>query len=468
MLRSPVSRLLLAMVPLLLAASQQATVDEIVSALQTDGYFVEPGAEQVDTARLDGVVSDSRTDLRPVILADAGAGMEEPLANDILDQVGTGTVVVLSPDDLGVATDRGDDPAVEAALDRADEQGDSLSDLPGYLQTFDAALAGEPAGRRVPVGAIALVALVLVGGVLLVGRVRRRRAEAARAEGALREAREEVAAQISAVADRIVALHDQVELAGRPEVSERYAAATETYAAAQRRLEGEATTADLERVSDELDRARWHLESITAQLEGREPPPEPDTRAACFFDPNHGAGTRPVELTTAGRNVQVRVCGACAAKLEAGEAPEPRMISVDGRQVPAAKAPRSYGGGGWGHLDDFTVVLGGRRYPYGWGRAYGSGYLRRRRSWLPGWGDPWTGMGAPRRVGWGTGWWGGGGRSRSIGWGSASRSGSSGRGSARRSRSASRGSARRFRSASRGSASRSRGGRRGGGSRRRR
>jgi hypothetical protein len=457
MVRSPVIRMALVLLPLVLAAWQQATLDEVVRALRADGYFVEPGAEQVDTGRLSAAVRDSRADLRPVILADPASDGEEPLAHDILDELGTGTVVVVSPEDLGVATDRADDAAVEAALDRADEQGDSLTDLPGYLRDFDAALAGD-AGRRLPVGTIVLVGLVLVGGVLLVRRVSRRRAEAARTERALREAREEVGGQISAVAERIVALHDEVELAGRPEVSQLYATATETYAAAQRRVEATVTTAELERVSDDLDRARWQLEAITAQLEGREPPPEPDAKVACFFDPNHGAGTREVRLDTAAGGRDVRVCAGCAAKLEAGEAPQPRMIQVDGQPMPAAKAPRSYGGGGLDHLDDFTVVVGGRRYPYGWGRTYGYGFPRRRRSWFSGWGwgGPWTGAGAPRRGGWSTGSWSGVGRSRS-----------STRGSARRSRSISRGGARRSRSVSRGGASRSRGGRRGGGSRRR-
>src|SRR5690606_12517921 len=136
----------------------------------------------------------------------------------------------------------------------ADEQVSSLADLTGYLEAFDAALADNAGGsgaagtrRGLPVGPIVIGALVLAGGGLLIGRVRARRAEAQRAERALQEARAEVGQQISHVADRIVALHDEVELAGRPELSERYSAATEAYTTAQREVEAATTLAELER-----------------------------------------------------------------------------------------------------------------------------------------------------------------------------------------------------------------------------
>lgn len=459
---SRVIRLLLVFVPFVMATGQVGFFDEeaAVRALESDGYYVESGSEDVDAGRLAAVVRDSRTDLRPVLLAD-GSLDAEATANDLLDRLGAGTVVVVSPDEIGVATDLADTGQVDAALDHADAQSSSLTDLPGYLEDFDAALAGEAGaaatgggGRRLPVGAIVLGVLVMLGGALLVRRISVGRAERARAERALREAREEVGAQVSAVADRIVALHDQVELAGRPELSQLYADATETYAEAQRRLEGSATTSELARVSDDLDRARWQLESITARLEGREPPQEPDDRVACFFDPNHGAGTQQIRLDTAAGGRDVRVCAACAGKLAAGEAPEPRMIEVDGQRIPAAKAPRSYGGGGLGYLDDFLVVLGERRYPYGWGRPYGQRYRpRRRSSWLSAW--TWGGGGTwsttERRGGlWGSGSWSSGARRR----GSTSRSRSFSRGSSSRSRSFSRGSS--SRSRSRGSTSRRR------------
>ena len=54
------------------------------------------------------------------------------------------------------------------------------------------------------------------------------------------------------------------------------------------------------------------------------------------------------------------------------------MIEVGGQRVPAAKAPRSYGGGGMDWLDDFSIVFEDVRRGYGWSR-YGGGYSGRRR-----------------------------------------------------------------------------------------
>ena len=470
---------LVLLTPLLLAAEQTATFDDVVQALETDGYYVEPGSEPVDTGQLAQVVSNSDVGLRPVILADPAADGEEQLADDILNDLGTGTVVVVSPSSLGVSTDQADDAQVEAALDRADEQTDSVTDLVGYLQAFDQALVatdrGVLGGRLVP---IVLIVLLAVGVVMVISRTRRRRRAAEQHERALREARDEVGAQISAVADRIVDLHGRVELAGEGEASRLYAAASETYTDAQRSLEQSTSPSELERVTDQLDRARWQLESVGALLDGREPPPAPEREVACFFDPNHSAGTQKTKLDTLAGEREVHVCRECASKLEAGEAPQPRMIGIDGQQVPAAKAPRSYGGRGYDDLDDFTVIVGERRYPYGWG-GYRTPYgwdggwgPPRRRSWSGGWssGASWP----RRRATWSSGsrssgatrsWSGGGGgvsRSRSVSRGSASRSRSISRGGGSRSRSVSRGGGSRSRSSGRRSS-----GRRGGGSRRR-
>ncbi|MPY86051.1 MAG: hypothetical protein GEV00_23055, partial [Actinophytocola sp.] len=154
-----------------------------------------------------------------------------------------------------------------------------------------------------------------------------------------------------------------MELAGDEKASRLYATATETYTSAQNHLEGSSSITELENVSDELDHARWQLESVNALLEGREPPPEPEQEVACFFDPNHGAGVEEAAIDTSAGQQNVRVCSYCAAKLRAGEAPEPRMIEVGGQRMPTAMAPRSYGGGGLGWLADFALILGGRRYP---------------------------------------------------------------------------------------------------------
>ena len=89
-------------------------------------------------------------------------------------------------------------------------------------------------------------------------------------------------------------------------------------------------------------------------------------------------------MRTAAGAKTVRVCAADAAKLRRGEQPQPRMIEVEGRQVPAPSAPRSYGGGGFSWLEVFAVIVGGmgsaRSYDWGsrptssgGGSSWGSG-----------------------------------------------------------------------------------------------
>jgi hypothetical protein len=162
-----------------------------------------------------------------------------------------------------------------------------------------------------------------------------------------------------------------------PQARRLFAEATSTYQRAQDELERATAARQLEAVSDDLDHARWQIESARALLEGRNPPPSPENDEACFFDPTHGAGTDVARIETSAGEREVRVCSYCATKLRSGQTPQPRMIEVGGQRVPAAKAPRSYGGGGMDWLDDFSVVFGDMRRPYGWGR-YGGPPGRRR------------------------------------------------------------------------------------------
>jgi hypothetical protein len=86
----------------------------------------------------------------------------------------------------------------------------------------------------------------------------------------------------------------------------------------------------------------------------------------------------------------------CADLLAKGQAPAPRTIVVGGQEMPAASAPRSYGGGGMGMFDVFSVLTGGGMATGHWGGYY-PGYRRR------GWG----GFGFGRGIGWGGGFGGG-------------------------------------------------------------
>ena len=219
--------------------------------------------------------------------------------------------------------------------------------------------------------------LVAAGIVTGISNLRTRRAFREERDRSLGEARAEVQEQTSALAQRVLDLTDRLAVEPHDEAGRTFAEAATAYQHAQERAERAANLPELEQASDDLDHARWLLESTEAQLDGRALPHGPDeAEHACFFDPTHGAGTEDAQVQTPSGTRTVQVCSYCATRLRGGVAVQPRMISVGGQRVPAAKAPRSYGGGGMEGLDDFQVVVDRMRVPYGWG-----GQGRRRRRW---------------------------------------------------------------------------------------
>jgi len=219
---------------------------------------------------------------------------------------------------------------------------------------------------------LVIAGLVAAGIATGVSNLRTRRAFDTQRRHALDEARAEVGSQVSSMADEMLALTDRIALSEHtdPESTRLFAEASATYQQACDALERARTARELETAADDLDHARWQLESAKAMVEGRESPAPPDVEQACFFDPTHGAGTGVAAIDTSAGRREVRVCSYCATKLRSGQAPQPRMIEVGGARVPAAKAPRSHGGGGMDWLDDFSVVMEGVTRPYGWG-GYG-------------------------------------------------------------------------------------------------
>jgi hypothetical protein len=119
---------------------------------------------------------------------------------------------------------------------------------------------------------------------------------------------------------------------------------------------------ELAELNNQIDRARWQLDAAEAVMDGRPAPPEPtpERPEACFFDPTHRRGTVEATIRTPAGEKPVKVCPECADKLRRGERPEPRMIDVGRRRVPAGAAPRTHGGGGFRDLlGPFSILLGG-------------------------------------------------------------------------------------------------------------
>lgn len=346
-------------------------VTEVADQVEFRGYYLDEGTE-VSIDGMEELVA-THPDTGFVALVETPAGGADLFADQVLAEIGQpDTVIVLTPDEAGAASAIYADEALDAAFDEAfSTTGDA------YQTDFAevaAALAGAPAGTPVsdgggfPIGTV-VAAVVLAGvGLILWHNQRRDRKTSARH---LETARTEIRAQLAAAANQILEWSDRAELDANPEAVEHFRRGTAIFDAAEPRLGLAVTPVDLEKLSDDLDLARWELAAAEALVEGRPVPSRPEDRAPdpCFFDPTHGAGVEPAEIKTATGDRSVMVCRADAERLRRGERPEPRTIDVGGRRVPAPQAPRTHGGRGLDWLDGFSILVGGMGDPldYRWG-----------------------------------------------------------------------------------------------------
>lgn len=363
-----------AVVLLLLAipAAGAVQAQTILEELELRRYYLEEGVD-ASIAEMEDLVDRYPSVYFVALAGDLGLGTDS-FADQLLDQLGDGTVVVLTPSEMGAVSSDFDDAGLDLALERA-------ADTPGstYVEDFSelaGALRGESAAGPEPTPAggfpwvAAVVGVCLVGGLGLVMWGSNRRRERAQAD-LFEEARTEIRQQMDVIATQIVELADDPRTDVNDQAQEHYRQASEVFQQAESRLVAATSLDQLEDLSDDLDRARWQLEATTALIEGRELPPEPVEQAApppCFFDPTHGAGRIEAEIQTATGTRKVLVCEADAAKLRAGSAPDPRQIPYDHQPLPAPRAPRTHGGLGMDWLDVFSILVGGmaNRRDYDW------------------------------------------------------------------------------------------------------
>ncbi len=362
--------LLVVPAPAALAAEPSDAIDDLVS----QGYYVERGARPISEQGVQDLIAAARnagTRLMIVILDADPAGGPVTFGDAVLDDIGDGTVIVLTrSDDVGVASTEYSQAESEAALDAADAAGGS--DL-AYLTTFTNALVLD----RAPVATTAapgsdggggggglLILLLVVGGLVLLVVFLVRRSKKKSAERTARDlevARSEIKAQLDAMANDILDLEVHVGVSESAEAQQHYEQASASYAAATEQLDGAETLLDLEKLADQVALATWQLDAAQALVEGKPVPakPEPREYGRCFFDPTHRGPFEDAVLETSAGNKAVRVCRTDAEKLRRGETPEPRLVEVGGRSIPAPQAPRSHGGGGFGGLDVLSILVGG-------------------------------------------------------------------------------------------------------------
>lgn len=376
---------ILALAPAVPALAQ--TPDEVARTVADTGLYVAPGLD-ADVASISASVARARnagTRLMVVLLDEDPTGGAATFADAILDRVPGGTVLVLSAAGEGLSStefaqaDLGDalDAGFGASSQASSGQGDAafvsavVNTLTGTTPGGDDEVATTGGGRA---GLFILVAIV-AGFILIVWFAMRRSRTTAAAgkESAIAEARAEIKAQLDSMANTLLEITDLVSASAPSEDDSYLRQASETYTTASDAFEGAGDLGALAELSDRLDEARWQLDAAAAIAAGKPPPEKPpkEQRYVCFFDPTHAGATESAEIKTPAGSQTVRVCTTCAVKLRRGEQPQPRMINVGGKRVPAANAPRSYGGGGFDWLGVFSVLSGGmgQGATYDWGRS---------------------------------------------------------------------------------------------------
>jgi hypothetical protein len=357
------------------AAQTPVDIAEIVAV---QGYYVEVGAEPVNEAELvelAGLMQDRGSNFIAVVLAEDPVGEVNAFASAIVDQFSVGTtVVVLSPTMLGFdSTEYSAAQLAAAGRDSIDLFSSDVND--GFTLFADNLEPGIAAGDGVSSGGgdggFPWVLVFIVGAVVLfVFWIMRRQSmvEKQRKVEDISEAQAEIKHQLDEIANMILDESDAIRISGHTGAGDHLQAASKTYADALDLYERTTTLQQLETISDSLDRARWQLQAAVALRDGREVPPEPvKERATCFFDPAHPPATETAVLRTSAGTRDVKVCPADAERLRRGQQPQPRQINVGGRPIPAPMAPKSYGGGGFGMMDIFEVILGGMSTSGGFG-----------------------------------------------------------------------------------------------------
>lgn len=347
---------------------------EVAEVVATDGYYVEPGldvsgAELRDLARK---MQERGLNFASVVLAEDVGGGADLYADTLLDlfEGQQATIVVLTPGELGFASDEFSQEQLDQAADRSLAMFDT--NIPdGFTLFADTLSPGVAAGPSESSAGFPWALVFIVGGLVLVVfyflRSQNKKEKERRVED-VKEARAEIKHQLDEIANEILDDADLVRISDNAEAKQYFEAASQTYADATETFEKATTLNELEEISDRLDKARWQLAASDALREGKEVPPEPkEERATCFFDPAHPPATETAILETSAGKREVKVCPADAERLRQGEQPRARSINVGGRPVPAPMAPKSYGGGGFGMMDFFRVILGGMAASGGFG-----------------------------------------------------------------------------------------------------
>jgi hypothetical protein len=325
--------LLLAAAP---AAAAQDSLEQAAQALRDDTVYVAPAAESdVDAGELRSAIADRGADVRIAVLPES-AGNPRDLARELAEQVGEpGDYAVVAGNTIVAGPSAEASQAARAAAGANDSAQAVLLDFVDRIADEQGS-GGDEGG--IGAGGLILLGLAGAGGAAVLMNRRKRRQEQA---AELAEVKENVRDDLVVLGDEIRALDLDIQM---PAVSDAaradYETAVNAYDRANSAWQTARRTEDLEPVGEALEEGRWAMMSARARLEDREPP---ERRSPCFFDPRHGPSSREVEWAPDGGEPRmVPACEADAQRVEHGEDPEAREMTVGGQRMPYWAAGPAY------------------------------------------------------------------------------------------------------------------------------
>jgi hypothetical protein len=333
-----VRALLLSLAVLLVAAPAaraQGEIDAAAEALRSDPVYVDPDAEAgLSPSEQDELRDRIRAAGRPIYIAvlpssaaDEAGGSSDEVARQLAAAVGrNGTYAVVVGREISAGPGSAAIRAAEEAAAAHKGEG-AAAVLTDFVDRVGEGGGDDGGGGE---GALILLGLAGAGGAaLLVSRRRRRQREAEE----FAEVKDNARDDLVALGDDIRELDLDMQLPGASAESRAdYERAVNAYDRANSTWELAREPDDLEPVGSALEEGRWAMASARARLEGREPP---ERRPPCFFDPRHGPSSRDVEWAPpAGAPRMVPACEADAQRVERGEDPESREVTLGGQRVP--------------------------------------------------------------------------------------------------------------------------------------
>ncbi len=338
--------------------------EELTEILSEQGFFVDDGLDVATNGLAELVADYPRT--RYVVVGQNPQGGASNLAAELLAALDAGTVVVITPTEMGAASRDHSSSAVGEALTAAleDDRADEVADFVEFSgRAGPDARPGPPWGLVLAV-LVAVILLALAGRTLL-----SRRPDGGDARR-LEERRAEVRQRLTFLGDDMSVVATRIGAEG--DAGEHYRTAADLFAGAEAELATASSKSDCDALVGRLDTIRSELDSAVQLVsDGSASAP---AGSACFFDPTHGSGAVPASVVGSDGVVTTAwVCGRDAETLRNGERPRPRMITVAGRKLAAPIAPRTHGGGGLSGLDTFTIALEGMGAPARYRFASGKG-----------------------------------------------------------------------------------------------